>query len=302
MRGRMPFILGVLVFLVLFAKLGPADIIEILLGVNLGFFLLALAINLVDELLAAQILRTALDNPKIPFKEVFMSHISGMLLSDVTPGRLGYYYTALSLSGKTGDSKSKSIGVVSVVQALYFFTKVVGCLIASLYFIILVGGMRESILFFTISLIPLAGLVFMILALATTLPQKIFGRIPAVAHLIGYIQNMQEAVKNVKSGQIHKMITYTTMIFILVGVQWYLLAKAIGVETGFASALMLRPLLSAIAYAPTPGGLGFTEGGGAALFTLIGFSASQGFAFVILTRINQLTVSALGLLDLWRRG
>jgi len=299
MNKRYSLVFGILILGYLAYSLQPARIIDLLLNINPIYFIAALIINVFDEVVAARILYKLLKKPGLKFKDVFLSHISGMLYSDATPAKVGYYYTAISLSKKFGFSKSENIGVLTAIQGVVFFTKGVGCLIGLLYFSRYIGGVTSTGTISLVFLVPLVGVVGTILVLYTRLPQKLLQRLPIFQGVAGYVTSMQDAVKKLDRKDFYTILSHTLFIWFLVGVQWYLIAHAIGVDLKLVDAILLRPLITAIAFIPlTPNGLGLAEGGGAILFTLIGFTAYEGLTFVLLTRLNQFIVNSIALLDL----
>ena len=302
MKRNISLFAGVIILAYLIVSLDPGRILFLLANIKVSFFLAALAINFVDEVVAARILYVVLRRPDIAFKDVFLSHISGMMYSDITPARIGYYYTALSLSRKLNTKKTVNIGVVTAIHGVIFLTKTLGCLLGILYFSYVIGRKFGGGLFYAATIVPAAGFLGVIAFLYTRLPQNILAKFPKLQGLVEYVTSIQEAVGKMGRRDFNVILSLTLLIWLLVGIQWYLLALAIGVPVRLLDAILMRPLLSAVGFIPlTPNGLGLAEGGGAILFAAIGFTATEGLTFVLLTRINQLMINALGLLDLRRR-
>lgn len=298
-KEKIPLLAGLAIIIYIVYTLNPAKILGILTNIKISFFLIALAINFIDELISARILYTVLKRPDISFKEVFLSHILGMLYSDVTPAKVGYYYTAISLSKKLGVKKSVNIGVITAIQGIVFFTKAVGCMLGIIYFSIVIGKSMGGNLIYFAALTPLLGFIGILIFFATKLPQKIAAKLPHLKGMIDTINHMQNAVKKMNKKDFQTILASTLLIWFLVGIQWYFIARSINIGISLLDAIMLRPLITAIGFIPlTPNGLGLAEGGGALIFSAIGFTAQQGLAFVLLTRLNQLLVNTLGILDL----
>lgn len=300
-KSRISLLFGAILLIILVAGLDPREVFHLLANISLPLFLAALAINLFDEIVAARILYIALGEPDIKFKDVFLSHMSGMLYSDVTPSRIGYYYTAISISKKLGTKKSFNIGVLTGIQGVVFATKAFGVLLGLAYFSYVIGETVDTNLWYAALTFPLAGFAGVLLFLYTDIPQKMLGRMPALDKMIKYVTAMQEAVKGIPKKDFGKILTLTLVIWFLVGVQWYLIAHSIGVDLSLIDAILLRPIITAIGFIPlTPNGLGVSEGGGAILFKLMGFGYAEGLSFVLLTRVNQILINGLALLDLKR--
>lgn len=298
-KEKIPLIAGLAIIIYIVYTLNPGKIIAILANIKISFFLIALAINFIDELISARILYTVLKRPDISFKDVFLSHISGMLYSDVTPAKVGYYYTAISLSKKLGVKKSVNIGVITAIQGIVFFTKAVGCMIGIMYFSYVIGKSVGGNLIYFAALTPFLGFIGIIVFFSTKLPQKIAAKLPYLKGMMDAINQMQNAVKKLNKKDFQTVLTLTLLIWFLVGIQWYFIARSINIGISLLDAILLRPLITAIGFIPlTPNGLGLAEGGGALIFSAIGFTAQQGLAFVLLARINQLLVNTIGILDL----
>ncbi|MFH1788983.1 MAG: lysylphosphatidylglycerol synthase transmembrane domain-containing protein [Candidatus Altiarchaeota archaeon] len=298
-KDKIPMILGTAIIAYLIHALNPGKIISLLANIKLSFFILALAINFLDEIISAKILYALLKRPDLRFKDVFLSHISGMLYSDITPAKVGYYYTAISLSKKSDLKKTTNIGVITAIQGIVFLTKAAGCLLGIAYFSYMIGKNMDESLVYLAALVPLVGFAGTIIFFTTKIPQKLAAKLPYLHAMIENITHMQDAVKKMNKKDFQTALSLTLVIWFLVGLQWYLIAHAIGVGISLLDAIFLRPLITAIGFIPlTPNGLGLAEGGGAIIFSAIGFTAQEGLAFVLLTRINQLIVSSLGLLDL----
>ena len=298
-KERITLILGVGILAYLIHTLNPKKTLEILVNTKISYFILALIINFFDELVAAKILHALIKRPDISFREVFLSHISGMLASDVTPAKIGYYYTAVSLSKKLDVKKSINMGVVTAIQGIVFLTKTIGCILGIGYFTYIIGKNISETTVLLAGIIPALGLASIIIFTYTRIPQKILSKTKVIKGIIQATTNMQDSVKKMSKKDYKTALSLTLLIWILNGIQWWILARSIGVELDLITALLMRPLITAIGFIPlTPNGLGLAEGGGAILFSAIGFTASQGLAFVMLTRINQTVINSLGLIDL----
>ena len=78
--------------------------------------------------------------------------------------------------------------------------------------------------------------------------------------------------------------------------QWFYLGKALGIELPFFVFFLLHPLISILMFVPlTPAGFGVMEGGMVLVFSLLGISATIGFAFSVLVRVSILLVDLIGL-------
>lgn len=89
--------IGILIMILLLYGIGIDNIVSLLLKIKLEYFIAALFVYFLVEVIAALILRVVI---KGKFIGILSSHMCGMILSIPTPGRVGYYYAAYSLSKK----------------------------------------------------------------------------------------------------------------------------------------------------------------------------------------------------------
>ena len=301
----LPFGFGFLVLLLIVWGIGFEEIIDLLFRIRPIYFILAAIVYFSHEVIASLALKIALSNSvrdgaiKPKLRDVLSSHLCGMLYGQVTPGTLGYYYTAVSLSKKTDTSISGNVGVITAVNGIYLSMKIITTLIATLYFSSIVSDIHVRYLFLSVSIIPVSIVILMILTLYTNLPHRILGKFGPVKRVLGHITSMQDACRKMSRKNAVEITAIGLLGWLLQSSQWFLLVYALNLDVDFLTVLMLRPLLTAIAFLPiTPGGIGFAEGGSAVIFNLIGLALADGFAFMLLVRINSLLVDSIGIIDM----
>jgi len=113
------------------------------------------------------------------------------------PGRVGYYYTAFSIAKKTKESRTKNIGLLTLMQGIGFFAKVISCLIAILYLSarLISAESRNYLLLASLVPVPLCN-TNSTHSLHKTVNRMIM-HIPALRFTLKYITNLQHAVKEV---------------------------------------------------------------------------------------------------------
>lgn len=297
-KDLVPFLIGFILLAALLYTLNPEKIIGLLLQTKLEYFALALLAYFICELLASITLKILF--PEAKLKYLLPCHMCGMLYSALTPGRVGYYYVAYSLSKKTGKSISSNAGLLTLMQAINFFLKVVFSLTAVLYFSLHVISVEAKYYLILVSLAPLAVVVVIALFLYTKLPLRLLGDRPGFfAKVKSYVVAMQEASRSVGKTNILKLMLLSFLGWLMIGLVIFLMTKSLGLEVGYLSSLMMHPLLSAIMFVPfVPAGLGLTETGSALLFRIIGLSSVDGVAFMLLFRAGMLMVDSLGVVDM----
>jgi hypothetical protein len=298
------FGIGLLILFYLFWSMGFDNISRLIMKIRLEYFLYAAAVYLVSEVVAAYALKIALKS-RLRLRRILPSHMCGMLYSAVTPGRIGYYYTALAIAKKTKESRSKNIGILTLMQGLGFFVKVVSCLIAVLYLSARFINPASRDYLLMASFVPIIFAIVIVLILYTNIVSRALMRVPSLRRFLKYVTNMQHAVKEVSGGIILRLLLINLAGWFLVGLQWFYLAKSLDISLSYWDAFMIQPLLSAVMFVPfTPGGLGITEGGSALLFALMipqippVQASAAGVTFVLLTRLNSIAVDAIGLIDM----
>jgi uncharacterized protein (TIRG00374 family) len=303
LRLAAAFGFGILILFYVFSTMGFEKIVGLLSRIDPVYFLAAAFVYFISDILAALSLKVAVEGLKI--RKALPSHMCGMVYSAVTPGRVGYYYTALSIAKKTQQSRSRNIGVLTLMQGIGFLVKVVLCLVAVVYFSRYIVS-PEAVNYLVIaSLVPLIFVVAIMLVLYTKVVNKTLSRIPFVGGFMTYVASMQEASRNVSARKIVYLILLNIVGWFLIAVQWFLLSGSLGLQTNYADILMLQPLLSAVMFFPfTPSGLGITEGGSALLFPMIlqalpvKEANAAGVAFILLVRLNSVFVDMFGLIDM----
>jgi len=104
-----------------------------------------------------------------------------------------------------------------------------------------------------------------------------------------------------QSRSIQKLSPYIMSVscigWILRGLEWYFVAKAIGdITISLVDALLLNPLLTILSLIPiTPAGLGIQEAGIVGILALLGVSTAAATAFAFMTRFLEIIIDLIGL-------
>ncbi|MFH0922690.1 MAG: lysylphosphatidylglycerol synthase transmembrane domain-containing protein [Candidatus Micrarchaeota archaeon] len=216
---------------------------------------------------------------EIPFSKVFLSHMSAMLLSDVTPGRVGYSYLVLRLR-KYGLRGGNSTKVLGVVLASDFFVRAL-LVIASVY--LFSQFLLTGVILAVFSLCFLA-LFFKRIAWF----EKLLAKIPSVgARLAGaYAMIFEHTVS--KTGLLAS-VGISFIGSILRGFAWLFIAISMGATGNPIDFAVLCALLTSVSFIPVSiAGLGVQESIGAWLFSLVvGWSFGQATAFMLLVRVVE---------------
>ncbi|MFC2154642.1 lysylphosphatidylglycerol synthase domain-containing protein, partial [Candidatus Altiarchaeota archaeon] len=150
-------VVGLVILALIVWSLGPQEIFEVLVRVNPYFFLLAAFWYFLADVNGALVLSILLnDERKLRLRDFLSSHMCGLLYSIPTPGRVGYYYAAYSLSKKLDNSISSNMGVITFIQGIYLSIRAFSCLLATIYFSLTLPIEAYRILFLLVSLFPLS--------------------------------------------------------------------------------------------------------------------------------------------------
>ena len=298
-KNLITFGTGILILVYILYTLGPQRVFNAILSARPEYFLLAGLFYLLNEVVAALSLKV-ITSSRISLLELIISHMCGMFYSNATPGRIGYYYTAFSISKKTETSRSGNIGILTLFQGINFLIKVFLCIMALIYFSSFIVDTESRIYLLLVSLFPILGVFLIILALYTNFLNKILIGIPILRNFIEYIISMQDAVREVDREKMLKLIILSLFGWIFMSAQWFFLAISMGIKNfTYLTALMIQPLLTTIMFVPiSPSGLGLAEGGSALLFRVVGLTPANGVAFMLLVRINSIFIDLFGIIDM----
>jgi len=294
----MVVILGALVWYV-----GLNTLVTTLTRTNPSYFLLAfLAYFLINVLFTIRLIRVLRrQGIKATFGRTFLAHYSGMLTSDVTPGRSGYVLTPAYLRNQAIEI-SASLSCVLGIQSMEFLVKVVGGGLA-LAFLLNQTSMRE--LFW----IGLSGIGLMFLGAfalaaiiwsprAAALIRRIAGS-KFLAHFSGGVMaKLEEFGENAMKTRsaIPEIALVSTLCWILKGFEWYFLGLSLGItQIGWLGFFLLHPLITAFGFVPlTPSGIGFQEGAIVGIFLLLGVDRRLALGFAILSRALLIIQDLIG--------
>ncbi len=240
----------------------------------------------------------------IRFRDAFMSHMSGMLLSDFTPGRSGYFITAGALKYNYNVPSEKAMMAILGPQALDFIIKVVSGTAFMLYLTWYVLQIKEVWFIFLGATMMLIMIAIMLLLLFSKRFLSLFSfakAIPLTNRVYGMFEKMQNHT--------HVVIKKLPILCVLVmlswtgkALSWFFVAKSLGITLNlcFPEPLfyfLLQPTVTILEFIPSPtlAGLGLSEGGGAVLLSLFGISLAKAASFVFLARAKTTVTNLIAL-------
>jgi len=235
---------------------------------------------------------------KVGYKKVLVSHLGGMVIGDVTPGRSGYILTSKILDKFTNCGTDRGLAAIIAPQGLEFVLKALGALIAILYFFTKVNLSNDFYYAFLIAILVVFGGGAAFLILSWTKEEKsksLIEKIPYIRNFTGTLIGFKDSSIKIRSYLPHILVLYM-FGWVVSGLQWYLIGKSLNIELGFIDFFLLHPLITTLMFIPiTPAGLGIMESGSVLVLYLLGINPSIALVFSILARISNLIGDLPGL-------
>lgn len=303
-------ILSLFALLAIFWLVDPRKLFEIIAGANPWFFLLALCAYFSTVLLMTYRIRLILGklHEKIGWKNSYMANAGGLLASDFTPARTGYFITPFLLSKNFGVPLEKGMVTIVSPQIAEFFLKALGAAGAIFVIASAVPQLSQNSIFMWLGVgMMLTFSSAMYLALFTPrfleLAQN-FSFLPFAREGIGFITSLQAHREKVKA-LFPQIFLISAITFLCKGTEWFLFAQAIGLKFAVDTPaivifMVLQPLITVFQFVPFPtvAGLGISEGSAVASMSLLGVSPELAVAHVLLVRGGTMLVNSLGVFQL----
>lgn len=279
---------------------------------KLEFVLGAIACYVAINLLMAYRIKVLLEDmgQHAKYKDIVLAHFAGMLASDFTPARSGYFATAAVLTAHKVPA-GKAVASILSPQLFDFLLKVVAGGAAVAFMLFALGADGNSLL---VQALALAGLFLMlVLAVLVVFSRRflllfkgVFSLHPVGREIWDMLASMQEHSKAVRR-KLPFVLALLFCTWMLKGAEWMLLGEALSLQPEFAYGsfvfyLLLQPLVTILQFVPFPtlAGAGLSEAGAIGVLVLFGVRAPAAAAFAILTRGIMVAVDLAGLLQLGR--
>lgn len=281
-------------------KLNSEEITNAIKNIKLSYFLLASLAYFTLNLLLACRLHYLMHHIgyHIPYIKVLVSHLGGMLIGDITPGRSGYFLTPAFIKKITQARASDAMACIFAPQGLEFILKVAGAILAIIYLLFKVEIIYiPGIMLWTaiLLLLILGGFMLAVAWLDEQYTQNLLSKIPVISRFLEQFLNFKNSSNKIKENI--KIIILLYMIgWVFSGLQWYLIGQAMNLPITYLEFFLLHPLVTTLMFIPlTPAGLGIMESGTAIALHLLGTTPTTGFAFSLLIRINIILTDTTGI-------
>jgi len=293
-------VIGISIIAFILNKLDINQLFLVLKKTDMTYFILACLSYLFLNLLLASRLSYLLKKigHKIRFKNVFLSHMAGMIIGDITPGRSGYFLTPTILKKKGGIPITEGMACIFAPQGIEFILKVAGAIVAIIYLSFYLNIEKNFIIYAGIGSVILLVVGILMLLISWNnekMTSKFLSKVPFLNKFTENLSSFKDRSILIKDSLNMILILYM-MGWIFAALQWYFLGKAIGIEISFFSFFLLHPLISILMFVPlSPAGLGLMEGGIILVFSFFGISPALGMVFSVLVRVSILVVDIIGL-------
>ncbi len=241
---------------------------------------------------------------KISLASAIMSNFAGMLVSDFTPARGGYFATAFALTANHKIPLEKSIVSILGPQLFDFMLKAGAGTIAIMFILLQLNLGVASIIGVAAGVLLLCAMIAFGLLLLFSKRflrlLKILDRIPFGGQAHRILTRMQENADAIRRVIPH-IIALLAFTWAFKGLEWWLLAMSIGLQPSlpihpYLFYLFLQPLITILQFIPTPtlAGIGVSEAGVAAVLALFGVPVYEGVAYGLLTRGIMVLIDLVG--------
>lgn len=235
---------------------------------------------------------------KLRFKSVFLSHMSGMIASDVTPAKVGYMYAAVPLK-RNGLAVETSISAILFCYISDAIIKVVVVVFGILYLSRLINFPSELQSMINtgivLSVLLIIGFLFFF--------SSMFSSNAAIRNTKFGTAITEISTESNKFWKILPALMFFSIVgWIFRGIEWYLLAKAFDLDLDAIVAFISYPLTAMLSFAQfSIFDVGVQDIGVHQFFGILGLGASS-FLFVITLRSVNLLVDSIGLIDFFSSG
>lgn len=299
--------ISLLLLIAILALVDPIKVWEVIKRADPLLLLLGLAAYGLTVLIMSWRIRHILSHlgHRIPLRAAAEANLAGLLASDFTPARSGYFVVPFILERQARVPPGDGMAAIVGPQVFDFFLKAAGAAFAIVVLLSanpLLGG--SSLLLFAgvgVMLAFSAGLAFLLFAPHALLLLKPFFALPFVKPLHDFLETLQARRKAVLP-LLPLLGLLSICTFALKGLEWYLIGLSLGITFDaalhpFLVFLVLQPLITAFQFAPIPtiAGLGLSEGSAAASMVLLGVPVEVSVAYLLLVRALTTLFDGLGI-------
>lgn len=300
LRVFLQIIIGIVIVIFILGKLDLEEVVSVLHRTNLVFFIIAclsyLCLNFVLSSRLFYLLTKIGYHTKYP--PVFFSHMGGMIVGDITPGRSGYFLTPPILKKFAGVRITDGMACIFAPQGIEFILKVGGAA-AAVFYISTLSSLNRTLLISMSAgaiLVLVAGITMLVISWHDeNLTSRFIRKLPFLNKFTENLSSFKERNIQIK-GSLNAILALYMIGWIFAAFQWFYLGKALGIPLSLFAFFLLHPLITILMFVPlSPAGLGLMEGGAIVVFSFFGIPPATGLAFSVLVRVSILLVDLIGL-------
>jgi len=300
LRIFLQIIIGIAIVVFILGKLDLEEVVSILHRTNLLFFIIAclsyLCLNFVLSSRLFYLLSKIGYHTKYP--PVFFSHMGGMIVGDITPGRSGYFLTPPILKKNAAVRITDGMACIFAPQGIEFILKVGGAVAAVLYISTISSLNRTLLISMTAGalFVLIVGISMLVISWHDeNLTSRFIRKLPFLNKFTENLSSFKERNIQIK-GSLNAILALYMIGWIFAALQWFYLGKALGIPLSLFAFFLLHPLITILMFVPlSPAGLGLMEGGAIVVFSFFGIPPATGLAFSVLVRVSILLVDLIGL-------
>lgn len=271
---------GLLLIAGLLYRLGPFEVAHTILSARPGHVLIAVSVYAVTFLILSTRWRMILHDmgESMPLTSAYKAFAGGMILSDLTPGRIGEISRPFLIRDKVDLSR----GISSVVIDRF----------ADILTIFLLGA-SGLLLFFRQSKYAMIIISMFLLAALTAaaiwrwrraIPDRLRSSSPRIAPVAQLFESL-DFIDDIRAVLIRSVLL-TIIAWATHALRVYMIATSVGQYPSIQMLFFLLPLVSALSLVPVSiSGLGLVEGGLAALLATQGVPPSTGLSIAFMDRV-----------------
>ncbi len=277
--------LGLLLIAILLYKLDPFEVAGTISSAKPVYLIFALSLYVTTFLILSTRWRLIVESMggRLSAAAAYQAFAGGMILSDLTPARIG----ELSRPLLVRDEIDLETSIASVIIDRYvdvltiLFLGITGLLLFSIYssYLPILSAMLLAIVITA---------AYMWQNRSELLDKFVSSSSPGLAPIVHSLSSIS-AIKNIQIVIIRSMLL-TLIAWITHALRIYMIASSVGQDPPLHALFLLLPLVSALSLIPISiAGLGLVEGGMAALLASQGIPPATGLSIAFMDRI--LTVS-----------
>ena len=293
-------IIAIAILLLLFSIIDYQLFLSLLTNLDIRFILLAGLCYLLNNLLMAYRIKRVLFalGENLRFRLVFFSHMAGMLLSDFTPARSGYLYTAIALN-KRDVPLQKGISTITSTYLYDLTLKMMVALLGAYFIYSYVFAERFSYALVITFLLILGVIIgYLIIMYPGERIRNLFQKREILKKVLAFGEQSRAIQRYAPF-----ILSISLAGWILRGLQWYLIVLSMHqVFLTPSDALVLNPLLTLVSLIPlTPAGWGIQEAGIVFVFTAMGISPTIAASFALINRFVEVCIDCIGIKEFFTR-